>query len=106
MSSCFLSNFLINLALVIISYLKERGNNSSYRGSLRKFHGVIIALTSSNNRKKLNNTWLTQFLNNWKKLNNIWFIHFLDEGEKLFDKDVFNKLKNKVRFYFAKMGNS
>ncbi|CAB4373503.1 unnamed protein product [Rhizophagus irregularis] len=53
---------------VLISYLKERGNKSSYHGFLDLHHDIIVTST---------------FSENWKDLDNSWATHFMEEAEKL-----------------------
>ncbi|GBC01606.1 hypothetical protein RclHR1_04260006 [Rhizophagus clarus] len=53
---------------VLISYLKERGNKSSYHGFLNVHHDAIVA---------------SKFSNDWKDLDNAWATHFLEEAEKI-----------------------
>ncbi|CAB4473578.1 unnamed protein product [Rhizophagus irregularis] len=75
----------------ITSYLKERENcqeNWSYHGFLLFHHDDIIASSSSNK---------------WKKLNNFWMNSFLKEARKLIiNQEIYNAIEEKVRFLFSK----
>uniref|UniRef100_U9TX99 Crinkler effector protein N-terminal domain-containing protein n=1 Tax=Rhizophagus irregularis (strain DAOM 181602 / DAOM 197198 / MUCL 43194) TaxID=747089 RepID=U9TX99_RHIID len=69
----------------ITSYLKERENcqeNWSYHGFLLFHHDDIIASSSSNK---------------WKKLNNFWMNSFLKEARKLIiNQEIYNAIEEKV----------
>ncbi|GBC21569.2 hypothetical protein GLOIN_2v1800431 [Rhizophagus irregularis DAOM 181602=DAOM 197198] len=54
--------------LILISYLKRQGNNSSYYGFLNLHYRVMVTST---------------FSDNWKSLDNAWSTHFLEEAERL-----------------------
>ncbi|CAB5182260.1 unnamed protein product [Rhizophagus irregularis] len=73
----------------LISYLKERGSKSSYRGFLDLYHNIIVTST---------------FSNNWKNLDNAWATHFLEESEKLnFDQEVLKEKVNTERLQHRKI---
>ncbi|CAB4397410.1 unnamed protein product [Rhizophagus irregularis] len=69
--------------LVLISYLKKQGSNSSYYGFLNLHYNVIVTST---------------FSDNWKSLDNAWSTHFLEEAEKLNLNQKFLKEKIKKSF--------
>ncbi|CAB4492797.1 unnamed protein product [Rhizophagus irregularis] len=75
----------------ITSYLKERENcqeNWTYYGLLLLHRDAIIASSSSNK---------------WKKLNNFWMNSFLKEARKLIiNQEIYNAMEEKVRFLFSK----
>ncbi|CAB5386358.1 unnamed protein product [Rhizophagus irregularis] len=75
----------------ITSYLKERENcqeNWTYYGLLLLHRDAIIASSSSNK---------------WKKLNNFWMNSFLREARKLIiNQEIYNAMEEKVHFLFSK----
>ncbi|UZO24689.1 uncharacterized protein OCT59_016984 [Rhizophagus irregularis] len=67
---------------VLISYLKERGIKSSYRGFLDISSDIISTTISS-----------TDTVNN---LDAIWFRHFLKEIKSLFNQETYVEIRNKA----------
>ncbi|CAB4389096.1 unnamed protein product [Rhizophagus irregularis] len=67
---------------VLISYLKERGNKSSYRGFLDNSSDIITTTISS--------------ADTVKNLDAIWFRHFLKEAKSLFNQETYVEIRNKV----------
>ncbi|CAB5384304.1 unnamed protein product [Rhizophagus irregularis] len=67
---------------VLISYLKERGNKSSYRGFLDNSSDIITTTISS--------------ADTVKNLDAIWFRHFLKEAKSLFNQETYVEIRNRV----------
>ncbi|CAG8492989.1 4626_t:CDS:2 [Rhizophagus irregularis] len=66
---------------VLISYLKERGNKSSYRGFLDNSSDIITTTISS--------------ADTVKNLDAIWFRHFLKEAKSLFNQETYVEIRNR-----------